>query len=156
VVDGLWATALTLVYGRSVGELFHGVAATALGRTFEMGPGSVLLGVAIHFAVAFWWAAVFLALVLHYPRLRARLSKATGVTVIAALYGPFIWVAMSVAVIPLRTGVPVSLSARWWIQLIGHAMFVGVPIVGVVARTPSRSAHRRTTAAPHEAYGGSK
>lgn len=134
VVDGIWAVVLTKAYGRSVAGLFHYVATTALGtEAIEIGPVSVLLGVAIHFGVALLWSAVFVALVASSPRLRRRLTTVGGVVAIAALYGPAIWVMMSAVVIPLRTGVPVSLTARWWIQLIGHAAFVGLPIAAAVA-----------------------
>jgi len=52
---------------------------------------------------------------------------------VAALYGPFIWMVMSLVVIPLLLHRPPTITIRWWIQLIGHIPFVGVPIVASIA-----------------------
>jgi uncharacterized membrane protein YagU involved in acid resistance len=52
---------------------------------------------------------------------------------IAALYGPFVWLVMSMLVIPLLLHRPPAITSRWWIQLIGHIPFVGLPIVASIA-----------------------
>jgi hypothetical protein len=53
---------------------------------------------------------------------------------VAAAYGPFIWIVMSALVIPLPTRKPLVLAGRWWIQLSGHVVFVGLPIAWTVGR----------------------
>jgi len=134
VIDGLWAIVLTVVYGRTVLGLFQGIAETVFGSSMlESGAPSALLGLAIHFAVAFAWSAVFVAQVASSPWLRRLLATWTGVLGVAAVYGPVVWVVMSAGVIPLLTGAPLSITPRWWIQLLGHVVFVGLPIVGSVA-----------------------
>lgn len=134
LVDGIWAVVLTLAREGSVAALFHGITAIVFGpETFEPGTASVLLGIGIHVGVAFLWSAVFLALLSRSAWLRSRLVAPAGMLGIAAIYGPLIWVVMSAAVIPLRTGQPVSVTPGWWIQLAGHAAFVGLPIVGSFA-----------------------
>ena len=134
VIDGLWAVVLTLIYGRTVLGLFQGIASTVFGPAMlEGGVPTALLGLALHFAVAFAWSAVFLALVVGGPWLRRVLTTRTGVLAVAAVYGPAIWVVMSAGVIPLLTSRPVSITPRWWIQLLGHVVFVGLPIVGSIA-----------------------
>jgi uncharacterized membrane protein YagU involved in acid resistance len=55
---------------------------------------------------------------------------------VAAVYGPFIWMVMSLVVIPVFTGRPPTLNARWWIQFVGHVPFVGIPIVASIGPTP--------------------
>ena len=40
---------------------------------------------------------------------------------------------MSLVVIPLLVHRPPSITFRWWVQLIGHAPFVGLPIAAVAA-----------------------
>jgi glucan phosphoethanolaminetransferase (alkaline phosphatase superfamily) len=133
VIDGLWAVVLTLVYGRTILGLFQGIASTVFGPgMFEGGVPSALLGLAMHFAVAFTWSAVFLALVAGLPWLRRVLASWTGVLAVAAVYGPMIWIVMSAGVIPLLTGQPVAITYRWWIQLAGHIVFVGLPIVASI------------------------
>jgi hypothetical protein len=138
-VDGIWAVALTVLYGRTIPGLFQGIAATAFGaKMLEGGVPSALLGVAMHFGVALTWSAVFLALVASSPWLRRVLATPWGVVGVAAVYGPAIWVVMSAAVIPLLTDRAVAITPRWWVQLLGHVAFVGLPIVGSIARADLR------------------
>jgi hypothetical protein len=136
IVDGLWAIVLTLIYGRSLVRLWQGIAATAFGeRMFEGGASTVLLGVLMHFGVAFAWSAMFLVLVTRSGWLRGVLDSPHGVLKVAAVYGPMIWIVMSAVVIPLLTGRPLAtITGRWWIQLAGHVVFVGVPIVWSIWR----------------------
>jgi hypothetical protein len=139
-VDGLWAIVLTLIYGRSLTRLWQGIAATAFGdRVFDGGASTVLLGVLMHFGVAFAWTAVFLLLLTRSAWLRRVLDSRHGVLKVAAVYGPMIWIVMSVVVIPLLTRRPVTITGRWWIQLAGHAVFVGLPIVWGIGRGGSRN-----------------
>lgn len=134
-VDGLWAIVLTLIYGRSLTRLWQGIAATAFGeRMFQGGASTVLLGVLMHFGVAFAWTALFLVLVTRSAWLRRVLDSPHGVLKVAAVYGPMIWIVMSAVVIPLLTGRPVTITGRWWIQLAGHVVFVGLPIVWSIWR----------------------
>jgi hypothetical protein len=81
---------------------------------------SVAIGVLMHFGVAFGWSALFLLLVSRSGALRRLLASPRGVIQVAALYGPFIWVVMSPAVIPLLLHRAATINIRWWIQLIGH------------------------------------
>jgi hypothetical protein len=135
VVDGLWAIVLTLIYGRPLARLWQGLAATAFGeRMFEGGAATVALGVAIHFGVAFAWTAVFLLLATRSAYVRRVLDSPYGPLKVAAVYGPFVWIAMSAVVIPLLTGKPVVITGRWWIQLLGHIAFVGLPIAWGIGR----------------------
>lgn len=63
VIDGMWAVGLTLISGRTILELFQGIAASVPGTGHLEGVPSALLGLGIHFGVAFTWSGVFLALV---------------------------------------------------------------------------------------------
>jgi len=135
VIDGLWAIVLTTVfYHSTVARLWQGVASTLLGpATFDGGARTALIGVVMHFGVAFGWSAVFLFLVMRAPLVRRLLTSRYGTVEVAALYGPFIWMVMSLVVIPLLLHRPPTVTIRWWIQLIGHIPFVGVPIVASIA-----------------------
>jgi hypothetical protein len=141
VTDGLFSSVLAVVaYGSTVSRLFQGVAATLLGaRAFDGGTPTVVFGVLMHFAVAFGWSAVFLFLVKRSAWLRSVLTSRYGMVKVASVYGPFIWIVMSLAVIPLLTRRPPTFNIRWWTQLIGHFPFVGIPIVASIGRAPSRS-----------------
>jgi hypothetical protein len=134
VVDGLFSSALSVyAYGSTVSRLFQGVAAVVLGpAAFDGGAATVALGVLMHVGVAFGWSAVFLLLVTRWAWIRGVLRSTRGVVTVAALYGPFIWMVMSLAVIPLFTHRPPAITFRWWIQFFGHFPFVGIPIVASI------------------------
>jgi hypothetical protein len=46
---------------------------------------------------------------------------------------------MSAVVIPLLTRRPVVITGRWWIQLLGHVVFVGLPIAWAIGRSDRRT-----------------
>ena len=129
--DGLFATCLSIfVYDSSFTRLWQGVASVPLGpEALNGGSGTVAIGLLLHFAVAFTWSAVFLFLVMRSARVRDVLASPYGVITVAALYGPLIWMVMSMVVIPLFTHRPPRITDRWWIQLIGHIPFVAVPML---------------------------
>jgi hypothetical protein len=131
VVDGLFSSVLSaLFYHSTVRRLFQGVAATLLGnKAFDGGTPTAVVGVLMHFGVAFGWSAVFLFLVMRATWINDLLTSRSGVVKVASLYGPFIWLVMSLAIIPLLVHRPPAIGIRWWIQLIGHIPFVGIPIV---------------------------
>src|SRR5580765_6804561 len=91
--DGLFSSVLaTVFYHSTVTRLFQGVASTVLGkRAFDGGTPTALLGVLMHFGVAFGWSAVFLFLVLRWSRARRVLASSYGAVKIASVYGPSIW-----------------------------------------------------------------
>lgn len=136
VIDGLFSSILNVVaYGSTVTRLFQGVAATLLGReALDGGLSTAAVGLLMHFGVAFGWSAVFLLLVTRSPAVRRLLSSPYGAIKVASLYGPFIWMVMSLAIIPLLVGRPPSFNVRWWIQFFGHIPFVAVPIVTSIGR----------------------
>jgi hypothetical protein len=146
--DGLFASVLApLVFHSTVTRVFQGVAATVVGtRALEGGIPTALLGVLIHFGVAFGWSAVFLFLVMRSRWIRDLLASRNGVAKVAAMYGPFIWMVMSLVVIPLLVHRPPVIGLRWWIQLIGHIPFVGLPIVASIGRSSADSTVSQTGA----------
>jgi len=140
VSDGLFSSLLSVAfYHSTVARLFQGVASTLLGKAaLDGGAPTALLGVVMHFGVAFGWSAVFLFLIMRLPWIRRVLTSRYGVVKVASLYGPFIWIAMSLVVIPLLMHRPPAMGTRWWIQLLGHFPFVGIPIVASLGRGSPR------------------
>ena len=134
LVDGLFSSALNaLVYGSTVARLWQGVASTLLGRgAIDGGMRPVAIGLLLHVGVAFTWSAVFLVLYTRAVRIRAVVASPWGVLKAAAVYGPFIWMVMSLVVIPLLVQRPPSITPRWWVQFFGHIPFVAVPIVSMI------------------------
>jgi hypothetical protein len=137
ITDGIFSSGLAaFVYGSAVTRLWQGVASVLLGASaFDGGTRTAAIGLAMHFGVAFAWSAVFLALVLSWSWLRAVLNSPAGIVAVATVYGPVIWIVMSLAIIPLITHRPPAINVRWWVQLVGHVPFVGLPIVAVISRS---------------------
>jgi hypothetical protein len=136
VIDGLFSSILSVVFYRSTASrLFQGVASVLLGdEAFNGGTPTAVLGVLMHLGVAFAWSALFLFLVVRWSWIRGVLASPYGVVKVASLYGPSIWIVMSLVVIPLLTHSPTTIGTRWWVQLIGHFPFVGIPIVASIGR----------------------
>jgi hypothetical protein len=137
VTDGLFSSLLNVfAYGSTVARLFQGVAATVLGRSaLDGGASTAAIGILMHVGVAFIWSAVFLFVVMGLSWVRRVLASPYGAIKIAALYGPFVWMVMSLVVIPLLTGRPTSINnVRWWVQFFGHIPFVALPIVSIAGR----------------------
>jgi hypothetical protein len=141
ITDGLFSSVLSVAfYHSTVTRLFQGVAATLLGsEAFTGSTTTAAFGVLMHFGVAFGWSAVFLLLVMRSRWIRDVLTSPHGVVKVASLFGPFIWMAMSLVVIPLLVHRPPAIGFRWWVQLIGHIPFVGLPIVASIGRGSPRS-----------------
>ncbi|HTE45235.1 MAG TPA: hypothetical protein VK636_08350 [Gemmatimonadaceae bacterium] len=134
VTDGLFSSVLSVAfYGSTVARLFQGVASTILGpAALTGGTTTALTGILMHVGVAFGWSAVFLALVVNVPAVRRAVASRHGVIKVASVYGPVIWLVMSLVVIPLLLHRPPSFTMRWWVQLFGHIPFVGLPIVASI------------------------
>lgn len=134
VTDGLFASVLSVAfYDSTVTRLWQNVASTLLGpEAFDGGTRTALIGVLMHFGVAFGWSAVFLLLAMKSAWLRRVLASRYGAVKVAAVYGPFIWLVMSLVVIPLLVQRPPTINLRWWVQGIGHFPFVGLPIVASI------------------------
>lgn len=136
VADGLFSSVLSVAaYHSTVTRLFQGVAGVLLGKeAFEGGTRTAVIGVLMHVGVAFGWSAVFLFLVLRWRWIRNVLASRYGIVKVACLYGPLVWMAMSLVVIPLLVHRAPAITIRWWVQFFGHIPFVGVPIVAAGRR----------------------
>jgi hypothetical protein len=134
--DGLFSSVLAqFFYGSTVARLWQGVASTLLGPTaLDGGLRTVIVGMAMHFGVAFAWTSVFYAAYLASGWLRRVVASRFGPLKIAVVYGPLIWMVMSFIVIPTLTGKPASITYKWWIQFFGHMVFVALPMVATISR----------------------
>jgi len=143
VIDGLFSSLLSVfAYGSTATRLFQGVAATVLGSAaLDGGTWTAAIGVLMHFGVAFGWSAFFLFVAMRSSRVRRLLASRYGAFKVALLYGPFIWMVMSLAIIPLLVHRPPAINLRWWTQFVGHIPFVAMPIVTSLHRTGTGSRH---------------
>jgi hypothetical protein len=149
VSDGLFATVLSVGFFHSTAaRLWQGVASTLLGPSaIDGGTVPALIGVLMHVGVAFGWSAVFWVLHNRSAGLRRLVESRRGALAVAALYGPSIWMVMSLAVIPLLVHRPPSMTFRWWVQLVGHAVFVALPIVFSIRNRAAAEVHPSAPAA---------
>jgi hypothetical protein len=131
IADGLFSSVLSVAfYHSSVARLFQGVASVLRGAdAFKGGTAMALLGVLMHFGVAFGWSIAFLLIARQASWVRTLLTAPGGVAMVSALYGPFVWMTMSLVVIPILTHHPAAITARWWVQFFGHIPFVALPII---------------------------
>ena len=134
--DFMCASALSVfAYHSTFSRLWQGVAATALGpRALEMGARGVALGVALHCLVAFVWSTLFVLALASSERLRRVVDRPGGAFGVACVYGPVIWLVMSLVIIPLATGKPPTFAFRWWVQIFAHVPFVTLPLVFAARR----------------------
>ena len=130
-VDGAFSSVLAAFFYRStVTRLWQGVASTLMGpRAFEGGTHTATIGVAMHLTVAFTWSAIFVFGLMRMGVVQRVLGSPRGVVKVAAVYGPVIWLVMSLIVIPTLTHRPPAITYRWWVQLIGHFPFVALPMI---------------------------
>jgi hypothetical protein len=147
--DFVCATLLSvLAYGSTFSRLWQGVASTVLGPpALTMGARGVAVGVVLHLLVALTWSALFVLAVAASPALRRAIAPPSGAIAVATVYGPVIWLVMSLAVIPLATGRPPAFGFRWWVQVFAHVPFVTLPLVftarralGLAAQEPAPQA----------------
>ena len=129
-VDGAFATVLTVFFfdGTFV-RLWQGVASVPLGRdALDGGLRTMWIGLGLHVCVAFWWSAVFVYGAMRLDIVRRVLRSRFGIWKVAAVYGPLIWLVMTLVVIPIFTKRLPTFAPRWWVQLVGHVPFVALPI----------------------------
>jgi uncharacterized membrane protein YagU involved in acid resistance len=116
-------------------RVFRGVASVLLGKSaLDGGATTALIGLAMHFSVALIWSAIFVFVVHNSWWLRDALKSWTGRIVVAAVYGVSIWLIMTWIVIPSMLHRPPTISLKYWIQLVGHPLFVVGPMIFVNRR----------------------
>jgi hypothetical protein len=118
--------------GVTPGMVFHYIASGLIGmRAFEMGFAAVALGVAIHYAIALGWTAVF------YVASRKFAILTQRPVISGLLYGGAVYLFMNLVVLPL-SGVPhaekaMTLAARIN-GVLAVMLFIGLTISLLVRR----------------------
>jgi len=152
VSDFAFATVVTIfLFNSTFMRLWQGVASVPLGReALDGGARTMWIGLGLHVCVAFWWSGVFLFGVMRLEAVRRVLLSRFGMLKVAAVYGPFVWLAMSLVVIPLFTQRPPSVTLRWWVQFIGHVPFVALPMTWTARKAAAMSSLRGSGSAHSE------
>jgi hypothetical protein len=124
VLDGLAAVILTLINGRSPSRMFQGIAKGLIGdASINGGWATMLLGVSLHFLIAFIWATIYYGASVSLPTLIRR------PTIWGPIYGVVVYFAMQIIVLPLSAirKPPFSFAAPLQ-GIIVHIVCVGLPI----------------------------
>lgn len=123
VLDGLDAVIFFGLRGVAPVRVFQGIASGLLGRSaFAGGLPAALLGVALHFSIAFAVVAVFL-LASRRAALLTRHAVAAGL-----LYGVAVYTVMNLVVIPLSAAGAGTRTLSGVVNgLLIHALGVGLP-----------------------------
>lgn len=125
VLDALDATvALHLVLGLSPMPIYQFVASGLLGPSaFAGGVPTALLGLGLHFVIAFSAATVFVLAATRIPAL-VRAPVPWGLA-----FGVAVWMFMGKVVLPLSLVQPSPFHLGLLLNgVIGHALFVGLPV----------------------------
>lgn len=125
VLDAIDAiVAFKVVLGFDPIPIYQFVASGMLGPSaFSGGVGTALVGLIVHFIIAFSAACVFVAAA---TRWRALLDRPW---LSGAVFGVGVWAFMNLVVTPLSRIPPSSFNLALFLNgIIGHALFVGVPI----------------------------
>jgi hypothetical protein len=137
ILDMLFAfTYYGLILGIPMLRIFQSVAAGVLGKAATEGGGKTFaLGLALHFVVATCIAAVYylaslnLSLLLRYP------------IVSGLIYGVVSYFGMRLLVMPLSKigSRPLPRMSIMIVEIIGHAVLVGLPLGLIASRSARRS-----------------
>ena len=123
------AIIITISRGGTVTRLMQFIASGLLGpKAFQGGAGTVALGWAMHFLIAFSLVAVFYAASRSFPFLR-RQAVISGI-----LYGLIVFGVMNLVVLPLSAAKPRHSLSGDLIQIGIHMFIIGLPTALLVRR----------------------
>lgn len=133
IIDGLAAVINSGVRGVSYDKVFHYIASSLLGRdaSYNGGTPTVLLGILLHFCVAFGVATGFYLLSRLVPVL-LRYAVLSG-----SVYGILVYFAMSYLIVPLTAVPPIARQFSFTPILI-HMFCVGLPVALIARYTAIR------------------
>jgi uncharacterized membrane protein YagU involved in acid resistance len=141
-LDILFATIVTIIYGRAPADMLRTVASGPFPSATQMGTAGAIVGLIVHFGLMAIMAVVFMALV----RIRPALLQTPLRTALA--YGLVTYVVLDLIVVPLRFPAafppkPMSVAT----QLFAHIVLVGFVFVLVARRTVKNPLQVRPAAA---------
>jgi hypothetical protein len=135
VLDGLAAVILTLLHGRSPSRMFQGIAKGLIGdASLNGGWATVLLGMSLHFLIAFIWATIYYSASVRLPTLIRRPA------IWGPIYGVVVFLAMQIIVLPLSAiRKPPFFFVAPLQGIIVHIVCVGLPIAFFAWRSAEKT-----------------
>jgi hypothetical protein len=138
-LDIVFATILTLYFGREPGNMLRFVASGPFPQATEWETAGAVLGLIVHFTLMAIMATVFVLAARRFPDLVNSPLKW------GLVYALLTYVVMNWIVVPLRFDTPlppqpISIAT----QLFAHVFLVGLPIAWITAKTLVQSASGAT------------
>jgi hypothetical protein len=131
VFDLTYAIVFSALHNVSPIRVVQSVASGLLGNAaFDGGLSTAILGVFLHFLIAFTWASIFYMLSGMIPLLTQH------AVVSGLLYGALIYAVMYLIVLPI-SAYPIKINfalSRVVINLVAHMFLIGLPIALVVRK----------------------
>lgn len=124
VLDATDGVVFLGIHGQNPIQVLQYIASSLLGaRSFSGGLASAGLGVVVHFAIALVVAAIYILESRRIAVLRTQWA------LLGLLYGAAVWAVMNLVVLPLTAVAPSPITTAALANgVIGHALFVGLPI----------------------------
>jgi hypothetical protein len=121
---------------RPIIGVFQGPATGLFGRAaMQGGLRTAAIGTALHFFIAFAWTVAGVLAYRASPRIRLLASSMPGLLALAMVAGCVVWLTMDWAVLRFSKAHYYALSETYfWMLLVGHIPFVGLPLVWGVSR----------------------
>jgi hypothetical protein len=138
-LDGLAATINAGLKGVSPDRVFHYIASGLIGRdaSYNGGAATIVLGVFLHFTIAFGVVTVFLFLSRRFPVLLRR------PVISGMVYGIVVYFVMGYLIVPLSAVPKISFSfAGMLTGLAIHMLCVGLP-AALIVRSRSKTGRNR-------------
>jgi hypothetical protein len=136
ILDGSFVVILYvwILHLTTASRIFQGIASRLIGKAaLDGGAPTALLGVLLHFTVAYCWTIAFYIALRTFPALREFTATTRGKIITGVLFGATVWLVMNFGIVPLFGGK--SVAPRHWqfsTQLVWHMIAVGPPIVAIV------------------------
>jgi hypothetical protein len=119
-----------LEHALTVQELAQSIATGLLGTAaYRGGVPTAVLGLSLHVVIAFGWTVLFFLLTARVAVLRKLVATPGGRILAGLAWGPIIWLAMDIVVLPLSQARPTpTTSPTFYINLMQHALLIGLPM----------------------------
>jgi hypothetical protein len=137
IVDGFSAYALGLIFfgHPPFARVFQGVAAALLGKgAYALGTEGMLIGLAMHTAVAFGWATLYYLVYRRWAALQRAASGTIGIATVGPALGAIIWLSMCYIIFPMTKLHHVPLASLGFVVNFVHHMLVVGPLVVAMDR----------------------
>lgn len=111
-------------------RILQNIAGAIMGReAFRGGDVTALLGLGLHFFIATLWTSLFTYIYQQVEEIQRLTERASGLLIVGLGFGALVWIFMDLGVLPLTYVRPLPVThLLFWAMLIGHMVFVGLPI----------------------------